>query len=144
MFNINIKSLLKYRYSSIYKRLRSYILIGSSGFIVQLILNSIFINVYSINFKTSLLISIICGASSNYFFFNLITFKDKILTGFKFLIGLLKFYFISSLSLIINYFVSLLLFNIFNFNYFFSQLGGLTLAFVFNYLVLTKIIWGSR
>ena len=138
-----IKNQLKYRYNLFNRRLRSYILIGSSGFIFQISLNKILINIYSIDFKISLFFSIICTVTSNYFFFNLFTFKDKRLNGLNFIFGLCKFYFISSLSLIINYCFSLFLFNILNLSDFFAQLGGVILAFIFNYIFLTKIIWGS-
>ena len=142
--NINIKKFFKKNNWLSFQRFSSYVLIGTSGFLLQLFINKILLRLNSFDFNKSLLIAIFCGATSNFFFFNLITFKDKRLTGINFFKGLFKFYFISSLSLMINYFSSLFIFNIFTLNVFISQLIGIIFAFIFNYLVLSKIIWSPK
>ena len=121
-----------------------YILIGFSGFLLQIFLNQFLLFFTKLNFEISLLISIFVASNWNFVFFNKIYFKNRQLRGKNFIFGLLKFYLTSFISLILVYFFSLSFYNFLNINIFLSQLFGLSIVVVLNYLMYTIFIWNSK
>ena len=125
-------------------KLTKYILIGFSGFLLQIFLNQFLLFITKLNFEISLLISIFVASNWNFLFLNKIYFKNRQLSGKNFIFGLLKFYFTSFISLMLVYFFSVSFYNYLNINIFLSQLFGLSIVVVFNYLIYTIFIWNSK
>ena len=126
------------------KKFIKYILIGFSGFLIQIFLNNLILFSTKLYFEISLLISIFIAANWNFVFFNKIYFKNSQLTGKYFISGLLKYYLTSFLALFLNYILYIIFYNYLNINMFFSQLFGLSIVVILNYLIYKTFIWNSK
>ena len=123
------------------RRAISFALVGSTGICVQLIACYGMIFFFRINFQTSLPISIILAASSNFLINNILTFRNKRLKNKKFYFGLFKFLLVSSLPIIANVGVATSFYNYISPNTFLSQMAGIIIVFIWNYAASSKFVW---
>ena len=122
------------------KEILSYLIIGGSGFVIQLCLTKTLIILLKSNYL-ALFISIFIAANWNFYFYNSLTFEKKTLKGRDFYNGLIKFYLSSSFALLLNFFITLIFFKYIYENLFISQFFGIFFVFILNFLIAKKIIW---
>ena len=114
------------------KEILSYLIIGGSGFVIQLCLTKTLIILLKSNYL---------AANWNFYFYNSLTFEKKTLKGRDFYNGLIKFYLSSSFALLLNFFITLIFYKYIYENLFISQFFGIFFVFIFNFLIAKKIIW---
>jgi dolichol-phosphate mannosyltransferase len=79
----------------------------------------------------------------NYFLNNVFTFKDKRLTGWRSLLGLLSFYLVCSVGALANVGVAAYMFQQQS-GWWLAGLAGVAVGMVWNYAVSSRITWGRR
>ena len=126
------------------KHLIRYLIIGFSGFSLQLIINKFFSTKINFSYNYSLLIGILCGTIWNFYFFNIFVFKKNQLKNKYLLSGLLKFLFSNFFSLIINFTIALILFKNFKINAIFSQVFAISCTVILNYFIYSRLIWKTK
>ena len=114
-------------------------LVGLLGIIIQLIF-FYFFNSINNNFFSNNLIALLIGTISGYCLNNLITFKNKKLKGKKFILGMFKFLIFSLITITINIFVSLLVFNLLKVKIV-AIVSGIICGFLSNFLISRKLVW---
>ena len=118
-----------------------YLIIGFSGFCIQVSINILLIKKFSFEFSFALLTGMIFGSIWNFYFYNIFVFKKYRLIGIQLLKGLIKYFFTTFFSLIQNYLIVLILFNFTKINSLISQCVGIIFSIIFNYLIYNKFIW---
>jgi len=141
-WNKFIKLISSITFKLIPKKILEFGTVGLIGLLVQLIffyfLN--FIN-YS-SFVKNNLFAVFLGNICGYYLNNLLTFNKSKLKGWKFISGMFKFLFFSSLTISINIFVSYIVFEIFKIKIL-AILSGTICGFLSNFFISRKIVWDN-
>jgi len=125
------------------RRAISFGLVGLSGVTVQLIVNSVLINIGGITFGTALPIAVVCAASSNYLINNALTFRFSRLEGLALLSGLFKFLLVASLPVLANIGLASAFYNFVAQNTLWAQLAGILVVFIWNYAASSRFVWNT-
>jgi len=125
------------------RRAISFGLVGASGVIVQLLATQILMILLNLDFEKALPFAVICAATSNYLINNSLTFRVNRLRNFSLLIGLLKFLLVSTLPIIANVGLATTFYNNISTNTFLSQLAGIIVVFIWNYVASSKFVWNN-
>ena len=97
----------------------------------------------NLDFEKALPFAVICAATSNYLINNSLTFRANRLRNFSLLIGLLKFLLVSTLPIIANVGLATTFYNNISTNTFLSQLAGIIVVFIWNYVASSKFVWNN-
>lgn len=121
----------------------SFGIVGVSGIFVQFFLCYCLMIFLKFDFRTALPFGVISAASSNYLINNQLTFNRKKLKDRALILGLFKFIFVSTIPIIANVGLATTLYKYLSINTFLSQLAGITIGFIWNYLASSKLVWNS-
>ena len=125
------------------RRAISFGFVGSIGVLVQLIITYSCIWFFNMEFEKALPFAVILAASSNFIINNMLTFRISRLKNKALIFGLLKFLMVSSLPIIANVGLATSFYNNISSNTLFSQLAGIVLVFIWNYMASSKFVWNS-
>ena len=115
---------------------------GISGIFVQLISTEIIISILNLEFTRALPFSVLIAATSNYLN-NALTFRAKRLRNISLIKGLIKFLIVASLPVIANVGLATSFYNSFKVNSFWSQIAGIFVVFIWNYVASSKFVWNN-
>ena len=119
-----------------------FCLVGISGIGVNQGLLYILHSYYAIHLPISSIISIESSIISNFTLNNIFTFRNQSVPGARrVMVRLLKFNLTCLVGLGINVGILLLLTNVFGIHYLISNLCGITIAFLWNYILSTWWTW---
>ncbi|KGG12069.1 MULTISPECIES: glycosyltransferase [Prochlorococcus] len=125
------------------RRAISFGIVGLSGVGVQLITTNIAMNLFSLGFSSSLPISVIIAATSNYLINNILTFRSRRLSGIPLLKGLFKFLIVASFPVIANIGLATAFYNTISNNTVLAQIAGISIVFIWNYVASSRFVWNS-
>ncbi len=125
------------------RRAISFGLVGSTGVIVQLIMTELLTNILQMKFINALPFAVVTAAISNYLINNSLTFRSKRLKGWKLFKGMIKFLIVASLPILANVGLATGLYNGLDVNTFWSQISGIVVVFIWNYVASSKFVWNS-
>ncbi len=125
------------------RRAISFAIVGFTGVIVQLTTTKILMDLFSMNFRNSLTLSVIAAATSNYLINNALTFRSNRLSGNALMKGLLKFLLVASLPVVANISLATTFYNIVARNELLAQLTGIIVVFVWNYAASSRFVWNT-
>ena len=95
------------------------------------------------DFVSALPYSVIVAATSNYLINNSLPFRSKRLKNWPLIKGLLKFLLVASLPVIANVGLATSFYNILDMNAFWSQMAGILVVFIWNYVASSKFVWNT-
>ena len=143
-WDVLVSSIYRLLGKKISKKLISYALVGFTGIGLQFLIIYILTEISNFKFEIILPIGVFVAACSNFSFNNILTFRSNKLEGKKFIFGLIKFLFLSSLPIIANVVACLLFYSAFSKNTFWAQLIGIFVNFIWNYLASSRLVWGKN
>ncbi len=117
--------------------------VGLSGVFVQLLVTGVFMNFSKITFEIAQAFGIISAMTSNYFFNNLLTFRDRSLKYVELLKGLITFYFICSLGALANFALAHFLYSQLS-NWLIASFGGAIFSAIWNFTLSSMFTWKIR
>ena len=97
--------------------------------------------IFKVDFSSALPFAVVSAASSNYLINNQLTFRANRLKNKELLIGLFKFLLVSSLPIIANIGLATSFYNNISTNTLLSQLAGIIVVFIWNYVASSKLVW---
>ena len=112
--------------------------------LVQLFTTHLVMNLFSLSFSGALPISVITAATSNYLINNALTFRSKRLKGIGLLKGLLKFLLVASFPVIANIGLATAFYSVISDNPIWAQIAGISIVFIWNYVVSSRFVWNTR
>lgn len=118
-------------------------LVGGSGVLINLLALKIGLDVFGLAESKAVISAILVAMVTNYFFNNAFTFRENQLSGMRVIVGLFKFAFVSSLGALINYSVTIFLNGETRIGIYASQLAGIAIATVWNYVLNAKYTWNE-
>ena len=123
-------------------RLLFFALVGGSGVALHYaVLSSLYLGVKT-SFTVAQLAGTVCAMTSNFFFNNLFTYRDRRLHGMSLLFGLLSFYAICGLGALANIGIAAYAFSR-NLQWALSAAAGIVVGTLWNYLATARYTWGS-
>ena len=122
----------------------SFGIVGASGVIVQFVVAYTLMFAFKLDFYNALPFAVITAATSNYLINNILTFRNKRLRNKALIIGLIKFLFVSTLPIIANVGLATSFYNNISTNTFFSQLAGIIVVFIWNYVASSRLVWNNQ
>ncbi len=117
--------------------------VGLSGVLIQLLVTGIFMNFSKISFDIAQTFGIVSAMTTNYFFNNLLTFRDRSLKYFELLKGLITFYLICSLGALANFALAHFLYSQLS-NWLIASLGGAIFSAIWNFTLSSMFTWKIR
>ena len=118
-------------------------MVGLSGVFVQLFTTFLSLNLSIQPYVIAHSIGVFMAMTSNYYFNNLLTYKDRSLRGFSFFKGLLSFYLICSAGALANIAIAKLFFD-YTEIWVLSSLMGAILGAVWNFIFSSIFTWKVR
>ena len=118
-------------------------MVGLSGVFVQLFTTFLCLNLSIQPYVIAHSIGVFMAMTSNYYFNNLLTYKDRSLRGFSFFKGLLSFYLICSAGALANIAIAKLFFD-YTEIWVLSSLMGAILGAVWNFIFSSIFTWKAR
>ena len=118
-------------------------MVGLSGVFVQLFTTFLCLNLSIQPYVIAHSIGVFMAMTSNYYFNNLLTYKDRSLAGSSFFKGLLSFYLICSAGALANIAVAKLCFD-YTEIWVLSSLMGAILGAVWNFIFSSIFTWKAR
>ena len=118
-------------------------MVGLSGVFVQLFTTFLSLNLFIQPYVIAHSTGVFMAMTSNYYFNNLLTYKDRSLTGSSFFKGLLSFYLICSAGALANIAVAKLFFDNTEI-WLLSSLMGAILGAVWNFIFSSIFTWKVR
>jgi dolichol-phosphate mannosyltransferase len=127
---------------SVPRRAISFALVGASGVVVQLAVNSLLM-AFGLSFARALPPAVVVSATSNYLINNSLTFRFQRQQGLALLRGLLKFLLVASLPVLANVGIASAFYSLVSRDTVLAQLAGIVVVFVWNYAASSKFVWNS-
>ncbi|HEY6482689.1 MAG TPA: glycosyltransferase family 2 protein [Steroidobacteraceae bacterium] len=124
-------------------RLLFFALVGGSGVAMHYLVLSVLYLGVGTAFTIAQVSATVCAMTSNFFFNNLLTYRDRRLHGGRLLRGLLSFYAICGLGALANIGMAAYAFSR-NVQWALSALAGIIVGTLWNYLATARFTWGSR
>lgn len=121
-------------------RFLSFSLIGLFGVFIHLSILSLFLKGFTFDFTPSQTIATVLTIAANFTFNNLLTYRDRRLSGWNWLRGLLSFYVVCSLGAVANIATSTYFFQM-GIHWFPSALSGVVIGAVWNYSLSSFYTW---
>ncbi len=125
------------------RRAISFGLVGISGIIVQLLVNTTLINGAGFAFEIALPVAVMAAATSNYLINNALTFRFQRLKGLALLRGLIKFLLVASLPVLANIGLASAFYRLVAQNTLLAQLAGIVVVFIWNYAASSRFVWNT-
>jgi dolichol-phosphate mannosyltransferase len=117
-----------------------FVLVGLSGLALHLLLLTIMVKILGLEFIFSQTIAAFVAMGSNFFINNAFTYRDKKLTGFKIVKGLISFYLACSIGALINVIVASFLFEK-GVMWLLSGFLGCVVGSIWNYAITAHFTW---
>ena len=117
-----------------------YLQCSASGIFVQLLSTYVLFKLLGISFLNSQILSVFIAMTSNYYFNNIITYKDRALLGKNYLKGLFSFYLICSIGALANVAFADFVFKNLEIWVVASILGAL-LGAIWNFIINSTFTW---
>ena len=127
-------------YSLLSVRFILFAMVGASGIFVQLLSTYVLFKLLGISFLNSQILSVFIAMTSNYYFNNIITYKDRALLGKNYLKGLFSFYLICSIGALANVAFADFVFKNLEIWVVASILGAL-LGAIWNFIINSTFTW---
>jgi dolichol-phosphate mannosyltransferase len=124
-------------------RLLFFVLVGGSGVALHYVILSALYLGNGVSFTIAQLAGTVCAMTSNFFFNNLFTYRDRRLRGVRLLRGLLSFYAICGMGALANIGIAAYAFSK-NLEWALSAAAGIVVGTLWNYLATARFTWGSR
>ncbi|MBN2422258.1 glycosyltransferase family 2 protein [Candidatus Woesearchaeota archaeon] len=125
------------------KKMIKFAIVGFSGVFVNMFFLWFFTESYNLNYMVSSPIAVEISVIWNFLMNNFWTFKSSNTTS-NFLMKLFKFHITAFTGFLINYLILIALTEQFGLYYMFSNLIGIFVAFIWNYLVNVKWTWREK
>ncbi|MER2605665.1 MAG: glycosyltransferase family 2 protein [Siculibacillus sp.] len=122
-------------------RFLMFLLVGASGIIIHLAALKVALHVFDTTFAWGEFAASIVAMTWNFVLNNQLTYRDRRLTGFGFIWGLLTFYLVCSLGTIANLGVATGLFETVDTGPWVAGFAGAVMSAVFNYTVSAVFTW---
>ncbi|MBV5266706.1 glycosyltransferase [Pinisolibacter aquiterrae] len=122
-------------------RFLMFLSVGASGIIVHLAALKVALHVFATTFFWGELAATVVAMTWNFILNNQLTYRDRRLTGLRFVWGLLTFYLVCSLGTIANMGVATGLFETVETGPWVAGFAGAVLSAVFNYTVSAALTW---
>jgi dolichol-phosphate mannosyltransferase len=123
-------------------RLVFFALVGGSGVALHyFVLTTLFLGFHS-SFALAQVAGTVCAMTSNFFFNNLVTYRDRRLRGTRLVRGLLSFYLICGSGALANIGLATYAFAA-NVQWALSAAAGIVVGTLWNYLATARFTWGS-
>jgi len=142
VWDLGVSILHTLLYRSIPRRAISFALVGSSGVVVQLLINHLLMAL-GLRFEQALPAAVLLAATSNYLINNALTFRFQRQKGWRLVQGLCKFLVVASLPVLANVGVASAFYSLVSHDAFWAQLAGIVVVFVWNYAASSKFVWNS-
>jgi dolichol-phosphate mannosyltransferase len=124
-------------------RLLFFVLVGGSGVALHYaVLSTLYLGL-GLQFTVAQLVGTVCAMTSNFFFNNLFTYRDRRLHGMRLLRGLASFYAVCGLGALANIGIAAYAFSR-NLQWALSAAAGIVVGTLWNYLATARFTWGSR
>jgi dolichol-phosphate mannosyltransferase len=120
-----------------------FVLVGLFGVVVHLAVLGVAHKVMLISFYYAQIIATFAAMTVNFNLNNLLTYRDRRLSGVELIYGHLSFYLICSIGAIANFEIAEMLFN-FHVPWMVAGLLGAMISSVWNYGVSSTFTWKSR
>lgn len=117
-----------------------FVLVGLSGVVVHGLLLALFFKLYGQSFYVSQATATLIAMTTNFYFNNIFTYRDRRLRGYYFFRGLLSFYLICSIGAFVNFQVAESLYNV-SVHWLLSGILGSVVGSVWNYGVTSSFTW---
>lgn len=118
-------------------------MVGLSGVFVQLFFTFLCLNFFIQPYIIAHSMGVLMAMTSNYYFNNLLTYKDRSLSGYLFFKGLVSFYVICSAGALANIGMAKLLYD-YTEIWFLSSLMGAILGAIWNFIFSSIFTWKIR
>jgi len=122
----------------------SFGFVGATGVIVQFAVAYSLMFIFKLTFYSALPFAVVSAATSNYLINNILTFRNNRLRKKALIVGLIKFLFVSTLPIIANVGLATSFYNNISTNTFFSQLAGIVVVFIWNYVASSRLVWNNQ
>jgi dolichol-phosphate mannosyltransferase len=122
-------------------RFLMFLSVGASGIVVHLAALKVALHVFATTFFWGELAATVVAMTWNFILNNQLTYRDRRLTGLRFVWGLLTFYLVCSLGTIANMGVATGLFDTVETGPWIAGFAGAVLSAVFNYTVSAALTW---
>jgi dolichol-phosphate mannosyltransferase len=123
-------------------RLVFFALVGGSGVALHyLVLTTLYLGLHG-SFALAQVAGTVCAMTSNFFFNNLVTYRDRRLRGTRLVRGLLSFYLICGSGALANIGLATYAFAA-HIQWALSAAAGIVVGTLWNYLATARFTWGS-
>ena len=126
------------------RRMIGFGLVGLSGVVIQLSASSLLDLFTPGSFSQTLPFAVTLAAVWNFTLNNQLTFRSRKLKGKNYISGLLKFLFVSSLPIAANVGAAAYIYNTYGGSKLSAQLAGIVIAYLWNYVASSKVVWNSN
>jgi dolichol-phosphate mannosyltransferase len=121
-------------------RFVSFVAIGSLGVVVHMAILAAALKGAGLSFEVSQTAATLGAMTANFFFNNMLTYRDKRLKGWDCLRGLLSFYAVCALGAVANVGVAGFIFDL-NYHWWFAGVVGIIIGAVWNYVATATFTW---
>jgi dolichol-phosphate mannosyltransferase len=122
-------------------RLVMFAAVGATGVVVHLVTLRLAMSAF--DFTTAQALATAIAITSNFIVNNVLTYRDRRLSGIKFLAGLLSFYVICGVGAIANVGIAAIAFQ-HRYSWWLSALAGIAVGLVWNFAVSSVLTWGRK
>ncbi|MDK9695932.1 MAG: glycosyltransferase family 2 protein [Siculibacillus sp.] len=122
-------------------RFLMFLAVGASGIVVHLAALKVALHVFTTSFAWGEFVATVVAMTWNFLLNNHLTYRDRRLTGFAFVWGLLTFYVVCSFGTIANIGVANSLFEMAGTGPWVAGFAGAVMSAVFNYVVSATLTW---
>ena len=121
-------------------RFISFLTIGSLGVVVHMAILATALKAVGLSFEVSQSAATLGAMTVNFFFNNMLTYRDMRLKGWAILRGLLTFYAVCALGAVANVGVAGFIFDL-NYHWWFAGVVGIIIGAVWNYVATAAFTW---
>ncbi len=122
-------------------RFLMFIAVGASGIVIHLLALKLALHFGDMSFRWGEVTATFVAMTWNFMLNNQLTYRDRRLTGLRFVTGLLTFYLVCSLGTVANLGVATGLFEMVDSGPWIAGFAGAVMSAVFNYAVSSTLTW---
>ena len=120
-----------------------FLIVGFSGVFVQLIMAWFFLSSLNLSFAFAQSFAVVFAMTTNFYLNNFLTYKDRSLTGWSFLKGLVSFYMVCSIGAVCNVSIAKMVFEILPI-WQLASLSGAIVGALWNFFFSSIFTWKVR
>ena len=139
-FDFAMLLVAKLTHDSVSYRFMLFCLVGLTGLAVHMLTLQVAVQAGALRFISAQAVATFCAITWNFTLNNAITYRDKRLTGWHFLIGLISFQFICAIGAVSNVGIASLIYNADSRWWLAGMLGAL-IGTAWNYMVSAAFVW---